>query len=524
MRKTFLTAAIIAMIAAPFVSSASAQQRVFETMEAGQRAEPLRVAPVLGWENGKPIIGQWQAYKKNASAGVAWPEGIILDAFEGDELYGNADVCDGTPAQNFMANGSLSGGVDPACDFGAGLTGACGDGETTRWFLGGGEVWASSIGPIGSFADNAPATATAFSFAWSQSYGIDLAPPCGEYNTTLAIIQIFDNSVGSLIDGTSEIDATTLGDGFVDGLILDFGPLAVGAGYYWAGPDLSLDDPELHLGVVDGVTVGLPEDGALQMLYWDTDLLGTPVPGAHSQSMLWDAKDAPTQGSWADGILYLDGFSDAAGGGFDCAAYDGQFLIATNDDFGIFNDQSWPGGCPNFLMPMVGLFGQPPLKVAVNVDAINFTIGSIQSGNIGDLDQSDDVRLQLNTVFGPLRYQLDFTLEATSPTENPASIDFIYEGNVLNLAQTDVQLDIQLFNFDSNSYENAITNEIQGPTDTTLTITPTGDVSRFVQPGTGLMRARLYYENTFANYVFSTKNIYLPFRARVDKACWSITE
>ncbi len=509
MKTTLLIAAITAMIVVPFVSSASAQQLVLQTIEAGQKLEPIRVAPVLGWENGKRIIGKWQAYNKNATDGAGFPTGVILDSYEGDTFYGNPDLCDADPASTRPCNGALSGGIDPACDFALGYTGDCESGDNTRWFVGIGGTWAGAIGPMGSFADNAPTVSTGQCFAWYQSYGSDSAPPCETYFTTYAIIEIFDNSVASLIDGISELNATTLGDGFIDGLILDFGPVATG-GYYFANIDLTLEDPELHLGIVDGVEVGIPQDGALEILYWDDDGLGNIVPGTYAQSMLWDAKDASLQGAWADGIYYLDGSTD--GITYDCPAYDGEYLIATNDDWFNFNDQSWPGGCPNYLMPMIGLFGEegtPAIEICP--DSATVTAGTTFSGSSADICDEDSAI---------------WTLQSTTfaAAFSPAPIAITFEGTANPVGGTDVTLrliggpefgndaafiQLRMFNFSTGAYVGMPF--IAQPDSDNTVYEFTNPVADFVGPN-GELRAE----------ITCAKTVVGPVRLRMDQVGWQI--
>jgi len=350
------TSAMAAAVVDKKAPAAKAQQRVLATTQAGQQLDPISVAPVLGWENGKPILGKWQAYNKQVTAGPAlWPP-VMIDAYEGDSSFGNSDLCDNDPTTNFPTNGPLSGGVSPACDFGAGLTGACGNGDTTRWFFG--TTWAVSgaITGMSSFADGASNVSNAQAFAWYQAFGSDSAPPCETYFESIVILSVYDNTVASLIDGVQDVDGTTLGNGFVDGIALNFGPIATG-GYYFANIDLQLEDPNLHLGIVDNVVVGVPSDGALEILFADGDGAGGAVVGSYGQPMLWAPKNASLQGTFASGIYYYDG----DGSGANCAAYDAQYLLA-DDVVGFGNDPNdpnngWPGACPEILVPMVALYG-----------------------------------------------------------------------------------------------------------------------------------------------------------------------
>ncbi len=160
-------------------------------------------------------------------------------------------------------------------------------------------------------------------------------------------------------------------------------------------------------------------------------------------------------------------------------------------------------------------------KMAVAADNFGVTIGSVDSGGLPELADSDDQYLVLDPVFLTFRYQIQFTVDSTSPTDTPSELEFSYESRAFNFVGT-VDQEIELFNYVSGSFE-TIDTRLAAVVDTVVTVIPGGDASRFVQAGTGAMQARINYQNSTPFWVFSTASLYLPYRVRADHVFWSIT-
>jgi len=161
---------------------------------------------------------------------------------------------------------------------------------------------------------------------------------------------------------------------------------------------------------------------------------------------------------------------------------------------------------------------QPITAVA---DAYSISIGTSSAGGIVELAESDDQYLVLDPEFLAFRYQLEITVDATSPSSAPSGLEFSYESRAFNFVGT-VDQEIELFNYDSGQFETVDT-RLASAADTVVSLTPGGDPARFVQAGTDAMRARISYENSLPFWVFSTQNLYLPYRASADHIFWTIT-
>ena len=159
--------------------------------------------------------------------------------------------------------------------------------------------------------------------------------------------------------------------------------------------------------------------------------------------------------------------------------------------------------------------------VVVGPTGFNVEVGSVNSGGLPELLTSDDQRAVLNPVFLASRYQLAFTVDAASPTETPDSIEFSVESNSFSFVGT-VEQKIQVFNYDTGQFQ-TIDNRVVTATDTVISVTLSGDLSRYVENGTGAIQARISYQTSIPFWVTNIVNLYLPFKTKVDHIFWTIT-
>ncbi len=169
----------------------------------------------------------------------------------------------------------------------------------------------------------------------------------------------------------------------------------------------------------------------------------------------------------------------------------------------------------------IGKYEIPTSEIQVAVDNFAVSIGSVNSGGLPELSESDDQYVVLDPVFLSFRYQLVFTVDATSPSSAPAALEFNYESRAFNFVGT-VDQEIELYNFVTEQFE-TIDSRPASATDSVVSVTPNGDPARFVQSGTNAMQARMSYQSSLPFWVFSTENLYLPYRVRADHIFWSIT-
>ncbi|HMP79105.1 MAG TPA: hypothetical protein PKD54_06605, partial [Pirellulaceae bacterium] len=131
---------------------------------------------------------------------------------------------------------------------------------------------------------------------------------------------------------------------------------------------------------------------------------------------------------------------------------------------------------PNFV---------PPTNIAI-------LRGVYESGNISDVYTSDDQYLRYrtvgNNVSGFNQRMLGLVLTAVLPTDEPSALKFRFEGHA---PVSNAQQAIDLFNYETNRYDTVDNRFVPSPEDGVTEIVVTGDILRFVQPGTGEVKARL---------------------------------
>ncbi len=153
--------------------------------------------------------------------------------------------------------------------------------------------------------------------------------------------------------------------------------------------------------------------------------------------------------------------------------------------------------------------------------AFNVILGSVDTGGVPELLNSDDQYLVLDPEFLANRWQLMFTVDATSPTDSPSQLTFNLESRTANFVGL-IDQRVELFNYTTGQFEQIDTRNTTAA-DSVTTVTPGGDPTRFVQPGTGAMQARIRCQNGVPWWIVDLTNIFLPFKTRVDQVFWNIT-
>lgn len=120
--------------------------------------------------------------------------------------------------------------------------------------------------------------------------------------------------------------------------------------------------------------------------------------------------------------------------------------------------------------------------------------GQLSSGTLNSLFNVDNdylsvfIGLVLNASESPLQVEM----KGTAPSETPSSLQLTLVGKVDTVGTTQ---SISLYNFTTNAYE--VVDMRAGTTSNqTVTVTGTGLLSRFVQPGTKELRALVSYKQT----------------------------
>lgn len=150
------------------------------------------------------------------------------------------------------------------------------------------------------------------------------------------------------------------------------------------------------------------------------------------------------------------------------------------------------------------------------VELADFNVfrGIAKGGDLSSLAASDDIYVETNPGFtldateAPVWLQFD----GASTSDSLSSLNFEIESTANTVG---LELTTELFNFDSGSYEILGVESETLNTDTVSTVDATGDLARFVESGSGTVRARVGWRAT--GFV-----LFFPWTVSVDQVNWSV--
>lgn len=142
------------------------------------------------------------------------------------------------------------------------------------------------------------------------------------------------------------------------------------------------------------------------------------------------------------------------------------------------------------------------LARAIPADSVVVTGGTHVSGDAVELAESDDADLSIQRAIADVQSRTEFEVKAVSPVANPSSLEVTLEGSVF--ARSPVNQTIELFDYVADGWELVDTRVSTQSTDSTATVAATGDLSRFVEPGTMSIEARIRYQSPVARQQFSS--------------------
>lgn len=151
--------------------------------------------------------------------------------------------------------------------------------------------------------------------------------------------------------------------------------------------------------------------------------------------------------------------------------------------------------------------------VTVIPDSYTVTRGDYVSGGLPELSTSDNMDLTIRRRNADLVSRTEFVVQSTSPRATPTVFEFTLEGNVF--ARGNVVQTIELYDYDASDWELVLTTDANRTPmpDKTVTATPGGDLSRFVNAGTMSIEARILYKSDRNRQKFASTT---------DQAIWTI--
>ena len=152
----------------------------------------------------------------------------------------------------------------------------------------------------------------------------------------------------------------------------------------------------------------------------------------------------------------------------------------------------------------------------VTADSVEITGGTIVDGELADLDASDNQRMMIRGMTRPRVIKAVFT--GISPAATPNTMQFRLETRSAVFGSRILQK-VEMFNYNSNQYEVI---DLRGITySESAAIMPLiGDLSRFVEPETNTIEARVSFERSSRSVRGS--GIFGPISVELDELSWEV--
>ena len=155
------------------------------------------------------------------------------------------------------------------------------------------------------------------------------------------------------------------------------------------------------------------------------------------------------------------------------------------------------------------------IPTSISPSSASASPGKVSGGDFDDLDVSDDSYL---TVLAGLPdvangEEVAVTITANSVDTDFGSMNFIVESSINT---PNVNQKIELFNFLTNEFESIDEGNAE-LSDNIVNVAVTGDATRFVTPGSGLLIARISFES-------NGPTLFFPWEVRLDQVQWQIFE
>jgi CubicO group peptidase (beta-lactamase class C family) len=145
-----------------------------------------------------------------------------------------------------------------------------------------------------------------------------------------------------------------------------------------------------------------------------------------------------------------------------------------------------------------------------NVNEFTIPNGQLVSGGLEELEESDDLDLVARRNVNDVRSRIFIEARTTSRVHNPVNLQVTLEGAVFARGRVDQSVD--LFNHRSQQWERVDTRAAAQFIDRVTTITPDGDLIRFVDPQDGTVMIRCRFESVSPRQQFALYLDQLVFR------------
>ena len=146
-------------------------------------------------------------------------------------------------------------------------------------------------------------------------------------------------------------------------------------------------------------------------------------------------------------------------------------------------------------------------------ETLTITRGAHSTGGVGELAEGDDVDLIIRRAQSDIQARTEFEVKSVSPFASPSALEVTLEGAVFS--RSPITQSIELYDYRANAWEMVDARIARRFSDSIVTVSASGDVSRFVETGTRCMEARIRYQSDVARSNFSSNT---------DQFIWTIRE
>ena len=152
---------------------------------------------------------------------------------------------------------------------------------------------------------------------------------------------------------------------------------------------------------------------------------------------------------------------------------------------------------------------KPVFEVAP--DLFFVTRGNHVGGGIGELANSDNADVSIQRAVADILSRTEFQVKSVSPIVNPSVMELTLEGAVF--ARTPVSQSIALYDYANADWVVIDSRPANRIFDVTVVANASGDLSRFVEPHTRCIEARIRYQST---------NPRQNFASNTDRVGWTL--
>ena len=144
-------------------------------------------------------------------------------------------------------------------------------------------------------------------------------------------------------------------------------------------------------------------------------------------------------------------------------------------------------------------------------DSVLVISGVNAGGDVGSLAETDDEDYTMQRSPQSIQAITEFEIKGVSPTETPSTLSFTIEDSVF--ARGAISRTIRMFDFQRRVFEDVDVRNASRFSDRSDTVELTGDLSRFIEPGTGCMITRIRHQSAVGRQNFA---------ANVDQTIWTV--